>query len=313
MPKFNMYQSLHTTVIGPAGRPVEIQIRTHEMHRRAEYGVAAHWKYKDKVNQANSVTPKAKEGELNWLSSLVSWQEEAKDSSDFLDSLRYQINTAEVYVFTPKGEVMALPTGSTPVDFAYAVHTEVGNRTIGARVNGKLAPLSSRLQHGDRVEILTSKSEQAAPSQDWLKFVGSPRARTKIRQWFSKERREEAIERGKDQLTRALRKHHLPLQRTVTSEALLAVAQDFNRGDVAALYEAIGSDAVGAHQVVDKLLQHLGGAEGTEEDLTETTRVTHPVRPGVLDAGVLVQGASDVYVKIARCCTPVPPLSLIHI
>ncbi|MCG7425457.1 RelA/SpoT family protein [Kocuria rhizophila] len=307
MPKFNMYQSLHTTVIGPNGRPVEIQIRTHEMHRRAEYGVAAHWKYKDKVNQANSATPKAKEGELNWLSSLVSWQEEAKDSSDFLDSLRYQINTAEVYVFTPKGEVMALPTGSTPVDFAYAVHTEVGNRTIGARVNGKLAPLSSQLQHGDRVEILTSKSEQAAPSQDWLKFVGSPRARTKIRQWFSKERREEAIERGKELLTKALRKHHLPLQRTVTSESLLAVAQDFNRGDVAALYEALGSDAVSAHQVVEKLLEHLGGAEGTEEDLAENTRVTQPVRAGATDAGVVVQGASDVYVKIARCCTPVPP------
>lgn len=307
MPKFNMYQSLHTTVIGPNGRPVEIQIRTHEMHHRAEYGVAAHWKYKNQVNQANSATPKAKEGELNWLSSLVSWQEEAKDSSDFLDSLRYQINTAEVYVFTPKGEVMALPTGSTPVDFAYAVHTEVGNHTIGARVNGKLVPLSSKLQHGDRVEILTSKSESASPSQDWLKFVGSPRARTKIRQWYSKERREEAIERGKDLLTKALRKHHLPLQRTVTHESLVSVAQDFNRSDVAALYEALGNDAVNAQQVVEKLIEHHGGAEGTEEDFAETTKVTAPARATVSDSGVVVQGMSDVYVKLARCCTPVPP------
>ena len=307
MPKFNMYQSLHTTVIGSNGRPVEIQIRTHDMHRRAEYGVAAHWKYKNQVNQANSASPKARAGELDWLSSLVSWQEEAKDSSDFLDSLRYQINTAEVYVFTPKGEVMALPAGSTPVDFAYSVHTEVGNRTIGARINGKLVPLSSTLQHGDRVEILTSKSENAAPSQDWLKFVGSPRARTKIRQWFSKERREEAIERGKERLTRALRKHHLPLQRTVTQESLLAVAQDFNRSDVAALYEAVGGETVTATQVVEKLIEHMGGDEGTAEDFAETTRVTRPVRAKVTDTGVVVEGASDVYVKLARCCTPVPP------
>jgi guanosine-3',5'-bis(diphosphate) 3'-pyrophosphohydrolase len=307
MPKFNMYQSLHTTVIGPDGRPVEIQIRTHEMHRRAEYGVAAHWKYKDQANQANSATPKAMEGDLAWLSSLVSWQEETQDSSEFLDSLRYQINTSEVYVFTPKGEVMALPAGSTPVDFAYAVHTEVGHKTIGARVNGKLVPLSSELQHGDWVEVLTSKSEHAGPSQDWLKFVQSPRARNKIRQWFSKERREEAIEKGKDALTRALRKHHLPLQRTLTQESLLAVAQDFHRTDISSLYEAIGSDVVSAQDVVAKIVGDLGGADGAEEDFAETTIATQPVRPRVSDSGVTVQGASDVYVKLARCCTPVPP------
>ncbi len=193
------------------------------------------------------------------------------------------------------------------MDFAYAVHTEVGNHTIGARVNGKLVPLSSKLQHGDRVEILTSKSESASPSQDWLKFVGSPRARTKIRQWYSKERREEAIERGKDLLTKALRKHHLPLQRTVTHESLVSVAQDFNRSDVAALYEALGNDAVNAQQVVEKLIEHHGGAEGTEEDFAETTKVTAPARATVSDSGVVVQGMSDVYVKLARCCTPVPP------
>ena len=191
MPKFNMYQSLHTTVIGPGGKPVEIQIRTHEMHRRAEYGVAAHWKYKDQPNRTAAGPGSPRDGDMGWLRSLVDWQQETSDPGEFLDSLRFEINAREVFVFTPKGEVMALPAGSTPVDFAYAVHTEVGHRTIGARVNGKLVPLNSELNHGDWVEIFTSKAEGAGPSQDWQHFVKSARARNKIRQWFSKERREE--------------------------------------------------------------------------------------------------------------------------
>ena len=306
MPKFNMYQSLHTTVLGPNGRPVEIQIRTHDMHQRAEYGVAAHWKYKAS-GAADGPAAKADADDIGWLKSLVSWQDETRDSTEFLDSLRYQIDTKEVFVFTPKGDVMALPVGSTPVDFAYAVHTEVGDKTIGARVNGKLVALSSELQHGDWVEVLTSKSEAAGPSQDWLKFVSSPRARSKIKQWFSKERREEAIERGQESLTRALRKHHLPLQRTVTQEALVSAAHTLNKSDIAELYEAIGTDSVTARQVVDLLVESAGGEEGSAEEIDDTSTPIQPVRSRVVDSGVAVDGASDVYVKLARCCTPVPP------
>ncbi|KUG56187.1 GTP pyrophosphokinase [Kocuria palustris] len=306
MPKFNMYQSLHTTVLGPNGRPVEIQIRTHDMHQRAEYGVAAHWKYKAS-GAADGPAAKADADDIGWLKSLVSWQDETRDSTEFLDSLRYQIDTKEVFVFTPKGDVMALPVGSTPVDFAYAVHTEVGDKTIGARVNGKLVALSSELQHGDWVEVLTSKSEAAGPSQDWLKFVSSPRARSKIKQWFSKERREEAIERGQESLTRALRKHHLPLQRTVTQEALVSAAHTLNKSDIAELYEAIGTDSVTARQVVDLLVESAGGDEGSAEEIDDTSTPIQPVRSRVVDSGVAVDGASDVYVKLARCCTPVPP------
>ncbi|MDO4254568.1 MAG: bifunctional (p)ppGpp synthetase/guanosine-3',5'-bis(diphosphate) 3'-pyrophosphohydrolase [Kocuria sp.] len=310
MPKFNMYQSLHTTVLGPGGRPVEIQIRTHEMHQRAEYGVAAHWKYKDHAQRGGNPT-KSGSQDMGWLKSLVSWQDDTKDSTEFLDSLRYHIDTKEVYVFTPRGDVMALPAGSTPVDFAYAVHTEVGDKTIGARVNGKLVALSSALQHGDWVEVLTSKSPHAAPSQDWLKFVSSPRARQKIKQFFTKERREEAITRGQEVLTRALRKHHLPLQRTVTQEALVSVAQQLNRSDITALYEAIGNETVSARDVIDLLVESAGGAEGSAEDVVDTISPIHPVRHGVADPGVAVDGATDVYIKLARCCTPVPPDQII--
>ncbi|HET7658926.1 MAG TPA: bifunctional (p)ppGpp synthetase/guanosine-3',5'-bis(diphosphate) 3'-pyrophosphohydrolase, partial [Oryzihumus sp.] len=224
MPKFNMYQSLHTTVIGPEGKPVEIQIRTHTMHRRAEYGVAAHWKYKEDAPGGAQAQPKDGEtgpiSDMAWLRQLLEWQRETSDPGEFLDSLRFEINAREVYVFTPKGEVIALPAGSTPVDFAYAVHTEVGHHCIGGRVNGRLVPLESPLENGDVVEVLTSKADGAGPSRDWLTFVKSPRARNKIRQWFSKERREEAIEQGKDAIAKAMRKQGLPLQRLMSHESL---------------------------------------------------------------------------------------------
>ncbi len=306
MPKFNMYQSLHTTVIGPNGRPVEIQIRTHEMHRRAEYGVAAHWKYKDQPNR-NSHAPDGRAAEMGWLRSLVDWQQETSDPGEFLDSLRFEINAREVFVFTPKGEVMALPAGSTPVDFAYAIHTEVGHRTIGARVNGKLVPLNSELNHGDVVEIFTSKAEGAGPSQDWQNFVKSARARNKIRQWFSKERREEAIDKGKELLTRAMRKQNLPLQRLLSHDALLAVAQEFRYQDIAGLYAGIGDGHASAQSVVEKLVDSLGGAAGTAEDIAETIAATTPAPPRYSDSGIIVKGVDDVWVKLARCCTPVPP------
>ncbi|MGM0930664.1 MAG: RelA/SpoT family protein [Actinomycetota bacterium] len=300
MPKFNMYQSLHTTVIGPGGKPVEIQIRTHEMHRRAEYGVAAHWKYKDIARGGT-----ADGGDMGWLRSLIDWQQETSDPAEFLDSLRFEINAKEVFVFTPKGEVMALPAGSTPVDFAYAVHTEVGHRTIGARVNGKLVPLNSELNHGDWVEIFTSKAEGAGPSQDWQGFVKSPRARNKIRQWFTKERREEAIEKGKEHLTRAMRKQNLPLQKMMTHDALMSVAQELHHADVSALYAAVGDGHTSAQNVIEHLVGLLGGQEAVED--TEQSISTVIRRPKHPDSGVTVVGVGDVWVKLARCCTPVPP------
>ncbi|WP_344881238.1 RelA/SpoT family protein [Zhihengliuella alba] len=304
MPKFNMYQSLHTTVIGPQGKPVEIQIRTHEMHRRAEYGVAAHWKYKEHNKGA---APEQGQQDMGWLRSLLDWQEETRDPGEFLDSLRFEINAAEVFVFTPKGEVMALPAGSTPIDFAYSVHTEVGNRAIGARVNGKLVPLSSELHHGDWVEIFTSKAEGAGPSQDWLGFVKSARARNKIRQWFSKERREEAIDKGKDLLTRELRKHNLPLQKLMTHETLSAVAHELRHNDIAALYAAVGDGHTSAQNVIEHLIALT--AEPDEVSEFDDVPLTSPAKPrsATGDSGVIVKGAGDVMTKLARCCGPVPP------
>lgn len=305
MPKFNMYQSLHTTVIGPGGKPVEIQIRTHDMHRRAEYGVAAHWKYKEVGGKADKA--EAGSADMQWLRQLVDWQRETADPSEFLDSLRFEIGGVEVYVFTPKGDVMALPAGSTPVDFAYAVHTEVGHRTMGARVNGRLVPLDSTLDNGDVVDVLTSKAEAAGPSRDWLAFVKSPRARNKIRQWFSKERREEAVEHGKDLIAKVMRKQNLPIQRLLSHESLVGLATEMRFADVTALYAAIGEGQASAASVVTRLLQGMGGADGTAEDMAEVTRPGHGVsRTRTGDPGVAVKGVSDVWVKLAKCCTPVP-------
>ncbi|PFG19615.1 RelA/SpoT family protein [Serinibacter salmoneus] len=305
MPKFNMYQSLHTTVIGPGGKPVEIQIRSHDMHRRAEYGVAAHWKYKETA-RAGAPAPGGA-GEMPWLRQLVDWQRETADPGEFLDSLRYEMSGSEVYVFTPKGEVMSLPGGSTPVDFAYAVHTEVGHRTVGAKVNGRLVPLESKLENGDSVEIFTSKSQDAGPSQDWLSFVASPRARNKIRQWFTKERREEAIERGKDEIAKAMRKQNLPIQRLLSHDSLTALASDMRYADVSALYAAVGENHVSAGNVVRRLVESLGGEDGTTEDLAEVTRPgANVATPRSTSGGVVVAGMGDVWTKLAKCCTPVP-------
>ncbi|ROS30736.1 bifunctional (p)ppGpp synthetase/guanosine-3',5'-bis(diphosphate) 3'-pyrophosphohydrolase [Cellulomonas sp. PhB150] len=308
MPKFNLYQSLHTTVIGPGGKPVEIQIRTHDMHRRAEYGVAAHWKYKESAkNQAPGTTTDAAGNDMAWLRQLVDWQKETADPTEFLDSLRFEIAGSEVYVFTPKGDVMGLPSGSTPVDFAYAVHTEVGHRTMGARVNGRLVPLDSTLENGDVVDVFTSKSETAGPSRDWLGFVKSPRARNKIRQWFSKERREEAIEHGKDAIAKAMRKQNLPIQRLLSHESLVALANDMRHADVSALYAAVGEGQVSAATVVQRLVHSMGGEPAAEEDIAEATRpgqANRRQRAG--DPGIVVKGVDDIWVKLAKCCTPVP-------
>lgn len=302
MPKFNMYQSLHTTVIGPEGKPVEMQIRTQEMHRAAEYGVAAHWRYKQQ-----DVSGKSGPDDLGWLRQLLEWQRETEDPDEFLDSLRYDLSSSEVFVFTPKGDVVALPSGATPVDFAYTVHTEVGHRCVGARVNGKLVPLESSLDNGDVIEIFTSKADGAGPSRDWLSFVKSPRARTKIKAWFSRERRDEAIESGKDAIVRAMRKQGLPLQRMMTNQALTTIAADLHQQDVSGLYAAVGEGRITAGTIVQRLVDAAGGVDGAADDAAEMitpTRVAKPRTQG--DVGVIVKGADDVWVKLARCCTPVP-------
>ncbi len=305
MPKFNMYQSLHTSVIGPEGKPVELQIRTFDMHKRAEYGIAAHWKYKEGAAPGTSAPVKG--DDMAWLRQLLDWQKEAADPGDFLDSLRFDLHSAEVFVFTPKGDVIALPASSTPVDFAYAVHTEVGHRCIGARVNGRLVPLESTLDNGDVVEVFTSKAESAHPSQDWLQFVKSPRARNKIKQWFAKERREDAVEHGKDAISRAMRKAGLPLQRVLGGEALPNLAKELHLADVTALYVEVGESRLSAQTVVQRVMAALGGAEGAVEDLAETAVPTRAPRARTQgDPGVVVRGVDDVWVKLARCCTPVP-------
>jgi GTP diphosphokinase / guanosine-3',5'-bis(diphosphate) 3'-diphosphatase len=308
MPKFNMYQSLHTTVLGPDGKPVELQIRTDDMHRRAEYGVAAHWKYKEGKGAALPVKGADDAGELIWVRQLLDWQRETADPSEFLDSLRFEINSNEVYAFTPRGDVISLPQDSTPIDFAYAIHTEVGHKTIGARVNGRLVPLESSLANGDVVEIFTSKAENAGPSRDWLTFVRSPRARNKIRHYFTRGRREESIETGKEMLARQLRKGGLPLQRLLTLEHLTAVAGFFKLSDVSALYAAVGEGTVGPQAVVNRLIIVEGGDEIVADETSEDRVVTGRRRrsSGAGDSGIRVIGASDLLVKLAKCCTPVP-------
>ncbi|MBA2770182.1 MAG: bifunctional (p)ppGpp synthetase/guanosine-3',5'-bis(diphosphate) 3'-pyrophosphohydrolase [Sporichthyaceae bacterium] len=321
MPKFNMYQSLHTTVIGPEGKPVELQIRTFAMHRRAEYGVAAHWKYKgdpsatsaDGARSAKTFDPTdTSANDMAWLRQLLDWQKETQDPGEFLESLRFDLKSAEVFVFTPKGDVIALPAGATPIDFAYAVHTEVGHRCIGARVNGRLVPLESTLDNGDLVEVFTSKAQGAGPSRDWLTFVKSPRARNKIRAWFSKERREEAIEQGRDAIAKAMRKQNLPIQRLASTETLTSLAHELRYADISALYAAIGENHVSAQSVVSRLVESLGGEEGASEDFAEVTTPGVRSRPRTTtDPGVVVKGASDIWVKLARCCTPVPGDSIV--
>jgi GTP diphosphokinase / guanosine-3',5'-bis(diphosphate) 3'-diphosphatase len=293
-PKFNLYQSLHTTVVGPQGKALEAQIRTQEMHNRAEWGIAAHWGYKEQASQAD----------VAWLQRIVDWQTESSDPAEFLETLKLDLDTDEVYVFTPKGDVVSLPVSSTPIDFAYSIHTEVGHRCIGARVNGRLVPLDSRLASGDTVEIFTSKVPSAGPSRDWLKIVVSPRARNKIRQWFSRERREDAIETGRDELTKALRKEGLPVQKLANSPVLLGVTEALNYADLDALHAAIGENHVSAQSIAQRVARELRGGEH-EDQLPTTARQPRRAsrRQGV---GIHVEGLDDLMVRLSRCCTPVP-------
>jgi len=294
-PKFNLYQSLHTVVIGRQGKPVEVQIRTREMHQRAESGVASHYAYKE-----------GGASDAGWLHRMVDWQREVSDPDEFMANLKTDLQQDEVFVFTPKGHVIGLPTGSTPVDFAYAVHTEVGHRCIGARVGGRLVPLDTKLQSGDTVEIFTSKVEAKGPSRDWLQFVATRSASTKIKQWFSRERREDALEQGREDLVRAMRREGLPVQRIAAGTAIAEVAKELNFATVDAMYTAIGEHHLSPESVAGRIAKLLRGAEPGRDEVVAT-----PVRPvgrrrPTGTVGVHVEGFDDLMVRIARCCTPVP-------
>jgi guanosine-3',5'-bis(diphosphate) 3'-pyrophosphohydrolase len=295
MPKFNLYQSLHTTVIGPQGKPLEVQLRTREMHQRAEFGVAAHWAYKDRVPGED----------LAWLSRIVDWEQETSDPAQFMETLKVDLEQDEVFIFTPKGKVVSLPRGATPIDFAYTIHTEVGHACVGARVNGRLVSLNHQLTSGDTCEIFTSKVEGTGPSRDWLNIATTPRAANKIRQWFSRERREDARENGREDLIKQLRREGLPVQKLPTA-VVAEVATSLNYVDIDALHTAIGEHHVSAESVVariDKLLR--GGDPDREEQLSTTIR--SPRRPSSKPgASVHVEGLDDVMVRLSRCCTPVP-------
>ena len=296
MPKFNLYQSLHTTVIGPDGKPLEVQIRTHEMHRLAEAGVAAHWRYKEGREATG----------LAWVGDLQGLQGE-DDPQEFLDSLKLDLYQDEVFVMTPNGDVKTLPRGATAVDFAYAVHTEVGHRCVGARINGRLMPLSTRVESGDIIEVLTSKSQDAGPSRDWLKFVRTSRARSKIKQWFLKERRELATVDGRDQVMNALRKEGLGLNASERESLLADVAAEYAKQDVAALMAAVGEGEIGVNAIVQRVVRAVR-PEADDEDLLA------PVRPRKYSSagpGIIVEGQDDMMVRIARCCAPVPGDSIV--
>jgi GTP diphosphokinase / guanosine-3',5'-bis(diphosphate) 3'-diphosphatase len=308
-PRYGVYQSLHTTVVGPEGKPLEVQIRTRDMHHTAEYGIAAHWHYKEtKGRNAPHPHAAAEIDDMAWMRQLLDWQREAADPGEFLEALRYDLAVQEIFVFTPKGDLITLPTGSTPVDFAYAVHTEVGHRCIGARVNGRLVALERKLENGEVVEVFTSKAPNAGPSRDWQTFVVSPRAKAKIRQWFAKERREEALESGKDAIAREVRRSGLPLQRLMNAESMAALARELRYTDVSALYTAVGEGHVSARHVVQRLVAQLGGDDEAADELAErSTPTTMVVRQrSTDDVGVAVPGAPGVLTKLAKCCTPVP-------
>lgn len=299
MPKFNLYQSLHTTVVGPGGKLIEVQIRTTEMHQRAEWGVASHWAYKDGSPSAD----------IDWLNRIIDWQAEVSDPTQFMESLKTDLEQDEVFVFTPKGRVVTLPIASTTVDFAYAVHTEVGHSCIGARINGRLVPLSHELQSGDTCEIFTSKLETAGPSQDWLNFVVSQRARNKIRQWFSRERRVDMIESGRDDLTDELRRASLPLKTTWGSDEFNNVLVELSYQDTDSLLAAIGEGHVSARSVAQRIARAMRSDDDAQQPRTVAS-VSAPERDRDAASrsihGIHVEGLDDVLVRIAQCCGPQP-------
>src|SRR5438105_12265283 len=301
MPKFNGYRALHTTVIGPAGSPLEIQIRTRNMHREAELGIAAHWLYK----RGDGKRP-ADEDWLAWVKQLMEWGQDEADPREFIKSFRTDLFDDEVYVFTPKGEVKTLPAGSTPIDFAYAVHTDVGHRTVGATVNGRIVPLHFKLTSGDRVEILTSKAGRG-PSRDWLSLAASSRARNKIRQFFSREQKEDLEAKGRESLEHSLKAQNLPYRKLAGSAVLAGVIRETGFKKAEDFYIALGSGKLTAGSIVNKVLQRLKVEEVAEEE-TVTPRKKPRARDALASAtyGINVIGVEDVLVRLAKCCTPVP-------
>jgi GTP pyrophosphokinase len=294
MPKFNFYQSLHTTVVGPDGKALEVQIRTREMHERAETGIAAHWRYKEGGGST---------GELPDVSEIREMQEEAEDPAEFLENLKLDLYQEEVFALTPKGDVKTLPKGATPVDFAYRVHTDVGHRCIGAKVNGRLVPLSTQLESGDIVEILTSRAQDAHPSRDWLDFVKSSRATSKIKGWFSRERREGALADGKDAVANALRRDGLPVHGVDVE--LLKVAQDFGFETAEQLYASVGENRTSPQTVAQRLARRLR-PEATVEAVKSERLPTPHKRKSRVTGDVVVEGLEDMLVRMAKCCGPVP-------
>jgi GTP pyrophosphokinase len=294
MPKFNLYQSLHTTVIGPGGKPIEVQIRSRDMHQRAEWGVASHWSYKDGVPSTD----------IDWLNRIIDWQDEVSDPRQFLESLKTDLEQDELFVFTPKGRVIALPLNATPVDFAYGVHTEVGHTCIGARVNGRLVALDSRLNSGDTCEVLTSTSEDAGPSEEWANFVVSPKAKSKVKQWFSRERNEDLVDNGRDDLVENLRKLGLPVQRVLTSEVFASELEAMNYSDETTLFRAIGEGHVSAEALAGRISRQMRDG-GFGEQISVGMRLDER---DVQDqkSGIHVEGMTGTLVRLSKCCTPVP-------
>jgi GTP pyrophosphokinase len=290
-PKFNLYQSLHTTVVGPDGKALEVQIRTSEMHHQAEFGIAAHWRYKEGTEPTTA----------SIVDELQAIEEASSDPADFLSNLKLDLYQDEVFALTPKGRVISLPQGATPVDFAYRIHTDIGHRCVGAKVNGRLVPLNTRLASGDIVEVITSRSPEAHPSRDWLEFVKSGRAAAKIRHWFSKERREAAAHDGREAVTKAIRREGLGLSTPGRERMLVSVAEDLGYQDLESLYAAVGEGRLAGQTVANRIVKVLQPDE--EQDLLEPPTKPMQRRP---QRGIIVEGMDDLLVRIARCCAPVP-------
>ena len=314
MPKANMYQSLHTTVIGPEGEPVEIQIRTHEMHNIAEYGIAAHWKYKE----GTMSNDEKMEEKLKWLRQMMEWEKDVKDPQEFLDSLKEDVFNSQVYVFTPKGDVIELPAESTPIDFAYRVHSKVGNKCVGAKINGRLVPIDYKLQNGEIVEVITS-ANSTGPSRDWLKIVKTPNARNRIRQFFKKERRDENIERGYEVLEKEFKRYGLPLKDSSIDKFMEQVAKKFNQPSVEDLIATIGYGGITPSQVVPKVRDFYLKEEKKKEkehrqkeleneDLSQykISDKEYKEKRKKSSSGVIVKGLDNILVRFAKCCNPLP-------
>ncbi|AGB41759.1 (p)ppGpp synthetase, RelA/SpoT family [Halobacteroides halobius DSM 5150] len=301
MPKSNMYQSLHTTVIGPKGEPLEIQIRTWEMHRTAEYGIAAHWRYKDGNPEDDDFEKK-----ISWLRQLLEWQHDLKDAREFMENLKIELFEDEVFVFTPKGDVMPLPKGATPVDFAYHIHTDVGHTCVGAKVNGKMIPLEYRLDNGDIIEILTSSD--SGPSRDWLNFVQTSRAKSKIKKWFKVQRKDEAIARGKEKLEKKLNKENFTLKEEEKRQKLGEIVKKSGVANIEGLYAGIGDNKFSVSSIIDKLRpqdKRKKVSPSPQQELNKLKR-KQKARDNSDNKGVKVKGMEGLLVRIAKCCNPVP-------